>query len=170
MFDEKEKLRKFSSAKDIIDYYINVRIETYVARKKHQLSSLMKDAMVLSNKARFIGAILDGTLDLRRKKKHVVSEMLRDAEYDTIDDDDDYKYLVRLPMDSVTEENVLKIMTDKEQKLVEVNVLRATTEQHLWLNELDELKSEYLRHANSRAESNKPTKAKRKKKLKLSSG
>ena len=167
MFDEKEKLRKFSSAKDIIDYYINVRLETYVARKKHQLASLMKDAMVLSNKARFIASILDGTLDLRRKKKHAVSEMLQNAKYDVIDDDDDYKYLVRLPMDSVTEENVLKIMTDKEQKLVEVNVLKATTEQQLWINELDELKSEYIRYAKLRIESNKPTKVKKKKKLKL---
>ena len=78
----------------------------------------MKDAMVLSNKARFIASILDGTLDLRRKKKHAVSEMLQNAKYDVMDEDDDYKYLVRLPMDSVTEENVLKIMTDKEQKLV----------------------------------------------------
>ena len=167
MFDEKEKLRKFSSAKDIIDYYINVRLETYVARKKHQLSSLMKDAMVLSNKARFIASILDGTLDLRRKKKHAVSEMLQNAKYDVMDEDDDYKYLVRLPMDSVTEENVLKIMTDKEQKLVEVNVLKATTEQQLWINELDELKSEYIRYAKLRIESNKPTKVKKKKKLKL---
>ena len=167
MFDEKEKLRKFSSAKDIIDYYINVRLETYVARKKHQLASLMKDAMVLSNKARFIASILDGTLDLRRKKKHAVSEMLQNAKYDVMDEDDDYKYLVRLPMDSVTEENVLKIMTDKEQKLVEVNVLKATTEQQLWLNELDELKSEYIRYAKLRIESNKPTKVKKKKKLKL---
>lgn len=168
MFDEKEKLRKFTSAKDIIDHYINVRLETYVARKKHHLGSLMKDAMVLSNKARFIGAILDGTLDLRRKKKHVVSEMLHKAEYDVVDDDGDYKYLVRLPMDSVTEENVLKLMTDKEQKLVEVNVLKATTEQQLWLNELDELKREYIRYTNSRIDSNKPTKVKKKRKLKLS--
>ena len=167
MFDEKEKLRKFSSAKDIIDYYINVRLETYVARKKHQLASLMKDAMVLSNKARFIASILDGTLDLRRKKKHAVSEMLQNAKYDVMDEDDDYKYLVRLPMDSVTEENVLKIMTDKEQKLVEVNVLKATTEQQLWINELDELKSEYIRYSKLRIESNKPTKVKKKKKLKL---
>ena len=37
MFDEKEKLRKFASAKDIIDYYIGVRLDTYVSRKKHQL-------------------------------------------------------------------------------------------------------------------------------------
>ena len=79
MFDEKEKLRKFSSAKDIADYYIGVRLETYVTRKKHQLGALIKDAMVLSNKARFISAILDGTLDLRRKKKNAVSEMLHDA-------------------------------------------------------------------------------------------
>ena len=56
----------------------------------------------------------------------------------------------------------LRLMTDKEHKLVEVNVLRATTEQQLWLNELDELKSEYIRYAKLRIESNKPTKVKKK--------
>jgi hypothetical protein len=127
----------------------------------------MKDAMVLSNKARFISAILDGTLDLRRKKKNAVSEMLHDAKYDVVDDDADYKYLVRLPMDSVTEENVLKLMTDKEQKLVEVNVLKATPEQQLWLNELEELKTEYIRYTGLRSEGSKATKTKKKKKLKL---
>ena len=167
MFDEKEKLRKFTSAKDIADYYIGVRLETYVTRKKYQLGALMKDAMVLSNKARFISAILDGTLDLRRKKKSAVSEMLHNAKYDIIDDDTDYKYLVRLPMDSVTEENVLKLMADKEHKLVEVNVLKATSEQKLWLNELEELKTEYVRYTKLRAEGSGPTKAKKKKKLKL---
>ena len=167
MFDEKEKLRKFSCAKDIANHYIDVRLKTYVARKKHQLGALMRDAMVLSNKARFISAVLDGTLDMRRKKKSEVSEMLCNADYDVVDDDADYKYLVRLPMDSVTEENVLKLMTDKEQKLVEVNVLEATSEQKLWLNELDGLKAEYLRYTSSRAEGGKPTKAKKKRKLKL---
>jgi DNA topoisomerase-2 len=167
MFDEKEKLRKFSCAKDIANHYIDVRLKTYVARKKHQLGALMRDAMVLSNKARFISAVLDGTLDMRRKKKSEVSEMLCNADYDVVDDDADYKYLVRLPMDSVTEENVLKLMTDKEQKLVEVNVLKATSEQKLWLNELDGLKAEYLRYTSSRAEGGKPTKAKKKRKLKL---
>ena len=64
--------------------------------------------------------------------------------YDMIDEDGDFKYLVRLPMDSVTEENVERIIKEKERKISELETLKGTTEPQLWLNELDSLKKEYM--------------------------
>uniref|UniRef100_A0A6C0HHK4 DNA topoisomerase (ATP-hydrolyzing) n=1 Tax=viral metagenome TaxID=1070528 RepID=A0A6C0HHK4_9ZZZZ len=143
MFDENEKLIKYSNVKEIIDHFIKVRMDLYVKRKAYQVDALAKTALVLSNKARFITEILDETIDLRKKKTAVVSQLLKDKKYDVMDDDEDYKYLVKLPMDSVTEENVKKILNERDAKQVELETLKSTTETQLWLHELAALKTEY---------------------------
>jgi len=143
MFDENEKLIKYTNVKEIIDHFIKVRMDLYVKRKAYQVEALAKAALVLSNKARFITEVLEETIDLRKKKTAVVSQLLQDKKYDMMDDDEDYKYLVKLPMDSVTEENVKKILNERDTKQLELETLKATTEIQLWLNELTVLKAEY---------------------------
>ena len=145
MFDENEKLVKYSNVKEIIDHFMKVRLDLYIKRKAFQLEALAKAALVLSNKARFISEILDETIDLRKKKTAVVSQLLQDKKYDMMDEDEDYKYLVKLPMDSVTEENVTKIMSERDRKLSELTILKTTEEKDIWLNELSILKSEYIK-------------------------
>ena len=143
MFDENEKLIKYSNVKEIIDHFMKVRMELYVKRKAYQVEALAKAALVLSNKARFISEILNETIDLRKKKTAVVSQILKDKKYDVVDGDEDFKYLVKLPMDSVTEENVTKILNERDSKQAELDTLKATTETQLWLNELETLKVDY---------------------------
>lgn len=141
MFDEREKLVKYDTPEEIIDHYMGVRMDIYTKRKAHLLKALEHEALVLNNKARFISDILNDKLDLRRRKKEVVTAILKSEGYDTIDEDNDYTYLVRLPMDSVTQENVTKLMENKKAKLAELEALQATSEREMWLNELAELES-----------------------------
>ena len=145
-FDENEKLVKFDTVEDLCVHYMKIRYDFYVKRKAYQLVALEQAAKVLSNKARFIGELLDSSLDLRKKKTSVVSALLKERLYDVIDGDEDYKYLVRLPMDSVTEENVLKINQERDKKLSELETLKKTTEKQLWLNELETLQTEYNKY------------------------
>ena len=76
--------------------------------------------------------------------------MLAAAEYDVVDGDEDFKYLVRLPMDSVSEENVEKLLRDKDNKVKELATLEATTETDMWLEELAELRTSYIEYKNKR--------------------
>jgi DNA topoisomerase-2 len=124
---------------------MNVREAYYIKRKNYQVDALKKETCVLSNKARFISEVLDDTLDLRKKKSAEVSSILKSRNYDTIDEDEHYKYLVRLPMDSVTEENVDKIMSERDHKNKELELLLNTSEKEIWLKELDTLRVEYLK-------------------------
>ena len=167
MFDEKEKLRKFKSVTDIIDHYMDVRLGIYVERKKAQVATLAREANILSNKARFISEILDDTLDLRKKKKAVVSAILASSGYSIVDQDEDFKYLVRLPMDSVTEENVAKILKERDDKLTELEGLKATSEKDIWLGELESLRKEYLAYRKGRELITADPGKKKKRKLKL---
>ena len=54
-------------------------------------------------------------------------------------------------MDSVTQENVDKIMKEKDEAEEELNVLKKTTLENMWLNELEILDNEYNTYQKKRA-------------------
>ena len=51
-------------------------------------------------------------------------------------------------MDSVSEEAVEKLMQQKGDKEVELNILAAKKIEEIWLNELEKLKDEYIKFIN----------------------
>lgn len=53
-------------------------------------------------------------------------------------------------MDSVTEENVEKINREHEHKLHQLEIIKATTINQMWLNELNELEIEYMKYKEQR--------------------
>jgi len=138
MFDENEKLKKFEGVKDIIDYFIQIRLELYVKRKENLLKTLEKEVMILKNKKRFITEILKDIIDLRGKKKKDLILMLEKSKYDK--QEEDYKYLIQLPMDSVTEENVKHLNMVEEKKSNELKELNDSIPSNMWFQELEILK------------------------------
>ena len=95
----------------------------------------------LSNKAKYIKQTLNGTIDLRRKTAQQITELLESMEFVKLDGD--YKYLIKMPMDSVSEENVVKIMEDKENMTKDLDELSKTSVETIWLRELDMLEEQY---------------------------
>jgi DNA topoisomerase-2 len=150
LFDADDTLQKYEKISEIIDAYYDVRLEMYGTRKEYMISALKKELSLLSNKAKYIKENLDGTIDLRKKKKEIVIEMLNEKGYDIIDDDNEYKYLTKMPMDSVTEENVEKLLKDKENKEKELENITKTTINQMWASELDTLKEQYIEYTNER--------------------
>jgi DNA topoisomerase-2 len=150
LFDADDKLYKYEKISDIIDAYYEVRLKLYQTRKDYMIRAIEKELILLSNKAKYIKENLDGTIDLRKKKKEQVIEMLQSKGYTIIDDDNEYKYLTKMPMDSVTEENVEKLLTDKGNKEAELATIRATTINQMWNYELDNLLEQYLEYKDSR--------------------
>lgn len=165
-FDAKEKLKKYESAEEIVDDYYPVRFEFYEIRKKNQIDVMTMELLLLSNKARYIQELLNDTLDLRKKKKEIIVKMLEDKGYDKIDDDEDYKYLVKMPMDSVSEENVARIMMERDNKSSELEMLKAKTISQIWLEELDNLTAEYVGSKTEKVPSIKILEKGKKKKVK----
>jgi len=162
LFDAKEKLIKYGSAEEIVDSYSVTRLEFYVKRKDALMAALRKELMVLSNRARYITELLEDKIDLRRKTNKQLVELLKERKYDSMDTGKDakdrgsdenggdersgqqgYKYLLKLPMDSVSEENVHKLLNEKEKKDKELSELNSKTVEEMWLKDLEELEVEY---------------------------
>ena len=154
-FDANEKLKKYENAEEIVDDFYDVRYGFYETRKENQIKEIEKELIYLRNKVNYINEILNDTLDLRKKKKDEICNILNEKGYDIIDDDNDFKYLIKMPMDSVTEENVNKLMTDKENRENELEILKNKTIREIWMGELENLKVEYERYYMNNENSNK---------------
>lgn len=146
LFTSNESLKKYTSINEIIDDYYTVRLEGYTKRKIHIINQLEEELILLDNRRRYILEILNDSLDLRKKTKVDIIKMLKTKTYATIDGDNEYKYLLKMPMDSVNAENVSKIKKDYDDKFAELEYYKKTTEKQLWLQELKELHKQYIEY------------------------
>jgi DNA topoisomerase-2 len=156
LFDANEKLIKYGNAEEIADSYSVTRLAFYGKRKDALIAALRKELMVLSNRARYITELLEDTIDLRRKTNKQLVDLWKERKYDSMDADSGengadeqsnqgqgYKYLLKLPMDSVSEENVKKLLNEKDKKEAELSELSSKTVEQMWLKDLEELEVEY---------------------------
>jgi DNA topoisomerase-2 len=150
LFDSQDQLKKYGSVRDIVRDYHATRLSLYGKRKTHQLVAMSAELLILGNKARYIQELLDGSIDLRRKRGDELTAMLQSKGYDQVEGDQQYKYLLKLPMDSVSEENVQKLLKEKGQKESHHAALQGTSIEQLWLADLAELRAEYVKQEEKR--------------------
>ena len=141
MFTHDEKLKKYDNVYEIVEDFYHVRLAYYEVRRQAILKQLEDVQNVLSNKARYIGELLDDKLDLRNKSKQEIYDQMEGRGYSKIDDD--YKYLIKMPMDSVCSENVEKLLAEKGENEQHIAKLKSTTNKMMWLQELEELRTVY---------------------------
>ena len=136
LFNEKEKLTHYTKPHEIIDDFILKRIGYYDKRKQHIIDVLEKELILLKNKYNYIQQVLDGTIDLRKKTSEQIYTILEDMGYAKIEG---YNYLIKMTMDSVSIENVETLKKQYESKEKELAIIKKTTIEETWLNELSDL-------------------------------
>ena len=139
LFNSKEQLKKYETIYEIIDEYYDVRYEFYKKRKTYLISKLDNELKFLSAKAKFIQYNLDDKIDLRKKSKTQINEIMESFKFE-LGEDKSYNYLIKMPMDSVSKENVEKLMKEHDQKEVHLNEVKSTSIEQMWLKELGDLK------------------------------
>ena len=152
LFDAHEKLRKYATIYDIIEDYYVERLSLYSKRKAAMLAQLGNELRVLTNRARYIQEVLDDKLELRRQTKEAIFAKMTAHGYEHIEGDTEFKYLLKMPMDSVTDENVRHLLSERDSKSAQHKKLTDTSIQALWTRDLDELETEYKKWATAAAE------------------
>ncbi len=145
-FDENEKLQKFASVAEIIDAFMKVRLHYYKLRKDKQINDLRLEKEICQNKARFITAVLKDELDLRKKSAAEVTALLRSQQYQELPlQAQPFEYLRKLPMDSVTTDNVERILKELAQKTALLSEVESKCINETWLDELKCFQEAYLK-------------------------
>ena len=143
LFDTQGKLRKFANIDDILEAYYPERLAIYGKRKEHVLAELEAQHVLLSGRSRFIEEVLADTVDLRRKTSAQVEDLLQKRKYVRIDGD--YKYLTKMTMDAVTQDNRDHLLKQLATNREEIRALKAQTLEDLWRNDLAIFLREYER-------------------------
>jgi DNA topoisomerase-2 len=146
LFNSEDKLKKYDSVQEIIDDYFDVRLEYYDDRKEYLIDDFENNMIELSNKVKFIQEILDGTIDLRGMDEEQVVDTLILKDYDKMEGDEDFKYLTKMPMNTVTKKNVEKLKQEYNTAMNELERIKSTSIQEMWLTELNQLEEKYIEY------------------------
>jgi DNA topoisomerase-2 len=136
--DESGSLRIFETSKEIIQYFVNFRLSFYTKRKEFILNKLNAELKVLSNRGKFIKAILDGKLEVKNAPKNEIIEKIESLGIDKMDDS--YDYLLRMPIYSLTKELYDKLKEDYKSKKLEIETVEKTEPKDMYKSDLVELK------------------------------
>jgi DNA topoisomerase-2 len=139
--DEFGKLKIFETSEEIIEYFTNFRLAYYNIRKQHTLDKLNRELKILSNRGRFIKAILDEKLKINNVSKIEIIKGIETLGLEQIDDS--YDYLLRMPIYSLTKELFDKMKQDFTAKKEEIKILEDTDPKDMYLLDLSELKKKF---------------------------
>ena len=143
-FDTASKIVRYTCVGDMLEAFFGPRLAKYEERRQAEMDRLKAEAIEADAKARFIKAVLEGTMELRRASdEDIVSAMKKHAlpplsGGKDVDDVDSYDYLLRLRMDRVKASAV----ADAEALVVKAKAvvaeLEATKATQMWLRDLGE--------------------------------
>jgi DNA topoisomerase-2 len=155
LFDSTGTIKKYDGPEEIVKEFFDVRLEMYRMRKSHLLRVAEAELLRISNKARFILAVVAGELVLSNRKKADIVADLEASGYDKlstnqkkpadISDEDheasmssvSYDYLLNMSLSSLTLEKVEALKKQEAECREGVETLQGTSEAQMWRDDLD---------------------------------
>jgi DNA topoisomerase-2 len=155
MFNADCQLRKYDTAREIVDEYFGTRLQLYSSRKAHIIEQTTLEIVKLSNRVRFIREITNEVINVYKKPTEEVVQLLAFAKYDVVAPGDsktaDYKYLVDMPMSKLFKENADKLNSECETKIAYLKDVRNTSPEKMWTTDLLNLREKYIIYTKQRA-------------------
>jgi hypothetical protein len=131
----------------MVEDFFGPRLEAYEERRQQEMARLEREALEADAKARFLRAVLEGDIELRRATdEEIVSAMILHSLPPLSDESnpesiDAYEYLLRLRMDRVK----ASAIEEAEKAVIAARMayeeLRDTTASALWLEDLEDFET-----------------------------
>ena len=134
LFDANGEIKKYTSAKEIISDFAQVRTKYYKLRKDHIIKSLKSKLVVLKNKVRFISMVTQEELIIFKKKKDVIVSELTYLKFDKVNKS--YDYLLDMKLYTLTEECILELRKQHADTEQQLNTVAHTSLQDMWENDV----------------------------------
>ena len=136
LFHPTKGICKYESAEDILQDFINLRVEHYVKRKARLLEITKRKAELCSRRAQFVKRVIDGDIVVFKRKKQDLEEELS-AMFPKVDDS--FDYLLHTKTVDYTEERVAALFKEWEDLNEEVKKLQATGYLDMWKTDIKKL-------------------------------
>ena len=120
LFDKNGQMKKYSSPEEIINEFIDIRLEYYEKRKEYMLNKMKRNKSILKNKVKFVQQIVNDEIIVFKKSKKQITEMLKENSFSTVDRS--YDYLLTMQ----------KLLKEYEKTSNEIKDLETKTSNDLW--------------------------------------
>jgi DNA topoisomerase-2 len=135
VLDENNKIQVYTSIKEILDKYISVKLKFIAKRKEYLITKFEMDIRLNFSKYTFIKMIVDDELKVNKRKKiDIVLDI--DKIDKIIKKDNSYDYLLNMNILSLTKERMNNLENDIKQSKEELDLLKGTSINDIWLSEL----------------------------------
>lgn len=179
LYDEKKKLRKYTSYTDILTYYADIRLKAYEDRKNFLLEKWKKDMEVLKWTVKFIEDVIAENIIFAKggksKTRDQVEKQLEDLKYPKLKHDEKSEpsyFYTEVGIYNLTKEKIDKFKADLDKKKNDYNTLKGKTPEDLWNEELDvfmldyetwkdDAEKEFYENLNGERKTKKSTKSKK---------
>ena len=162
-FDPQMKIVKYNCIGDMMEAFFGPRLEAYERRRQNEMARLEREALEADAKARFLRAVLEGSLELRRAtdEEIVTAMIVHDlpplSDPENSESIDAYEYLLRLRMDRVKASAIEEAEKCVLQARMAYETLRDTTASALWLSDLEDFEAAWLQMQANRSSASSST-------------
>lgn len=136
--DENGNLKIFETAEELLEYFVNFRLEYYVKRKEFLLRKVDRDLFIVNNRVKFIWSIIDQKLEIRNRKRIDIENDL--PSLDIQKHEDSYKYLLDMSVHSLTKEKWEELQRKAAELKNERAKIEKTTPKDFYRKDLRSLK------------------------------
>jgi len=165
-FSPEMKIKRYGTVGDMMEDYYQVRLTGYETRKTLEIGRLERELIEFDAKARFLLALLEDRMDLRRRTDEEIVAALRAENLPPLDNltdpesVDSYEYLLRMRMDRVKASAVEDARKHVEAAQIALTTLKGTTASELWTRDLVQFEKAWvgLQEAREAAASGAPLK------------
>lgn len=141
LFNADGLMRKYKDVYEIIDYYFEHRLDLYIKRRQSLIDQLEYEMLILRNKSKFIKFVKEGKIDQKTMTEaSLLAALVKDFVADprsTSTGLSAYEYLIGMTYRAFTEENKRKMLAAVKDKEKELEAIKATTAETMWINDLD---------------------------------
>lgn len=141
LFNKNCQIEKYNNVEKIIDDFYDIRLVFYQKRKDFIIHKLEEIIKVLNEKVRFINDVINENIIINKRSKDNINQQLEEKQYIKIDNE--YKYLVSMPIYNLSLEKKLELEAEANKKNEEYQDVIKKTITDMWLEELHIFKKKY---------------------------
>jgi DNA topoisomerase-2 len=134
LYNEQNTITKYNDVESIMREYCKVRLNLYTKRKEYQLNLLSEQIKRITSKCKFIVDIIEQHIIIQKRTKENIIQQLVDSNYSM--EQGSFDYLLKLPIYTLSQEEIDKLMKEQNNLTEEYNDLENKTIVQLWLDEL----------------------------------
>jgi DNA topoisomerase-2 len=139
LFDENGSIKKYSSAEEIIEEFVGIRLKYNQLRKDSLLAGYSSSVNILDNKIRFLTEIIEGTFEIYRRSKKDITKDLEEKKYSKYEDS--FDYLTSMPIYSFSSEKIQELEEKSKKLKTQIKELEGKTILRLLSDDLKTLKN-----------------------------